>query len=293
MKLNAKSKNLYFILLLIAIITFACVSFKKNISLEGFVDAQNAQDKFDKSCIQSCEKEAKLDGISDSNQKCKTSCDKITKKCHYKAFNSPEWWNCLKNINSNVVIPEYILNNSSGKNNIPNNSINNSNFDNDMEKYLNSISNSVNDNEINKLKKENKKLKLLQKQFDKNTDMSNTYSDNRISRNQIPFGDEDKYILKSEIIPPICPACPTLNCGNCKTKCPPCPSCARCPEPAFKCEKVPNYEAGLTNKYLPSPWTRGSSNSRSHNKNSLLNGSSNYETQNDVPMPRLNDFSQF
>tara|TARA_Y100000992_G_C21245583_1_gene483123 strand:+ start:880 stop:1395 length:516 start_codon:yes stop_codon:yes gene_type:complete len=26
-------------------------------------------------------------------------------------------------------------------------------------------------------------------------------------------------------------------------KCPPCPPCARCPEDAFKCKKVPNYEA--------------------------------------------------
>ena len=84
--------------------------------------------------------------------------------------------------------------------------------------------------------------------------MFNKNSPNEIEKNEIPLGDQDKYILKSEIIPPVCPACPTLNCGNCKTKCPPCPPCARCPEPAFKCEKVPNYKAGNTNQYLPLPW---------------------------------------
>lgn len=281
MKLNTKSKNLYFILLLIAIIIFACISYKKNISLEGFQDAHNAQEKFDKSCIDSCENEAKSKGISHSNEKCKTSCDKITKQCHYKAFNSPEWWHCLKNINPNVTIPDHIQNQHNEKHDIDHNSINNSDYDNDMEKYLNSISNSKNDNEIDELKKENKKLKLLEKQLHKDIKNMNTFnkhSPGEIGKNQIPFGDEDLYVLKSEIVPPVCPACPTLNCGNCKTKCPPCPSCARCPEPAFKCEKVPNYKAGRTNQYLPLPW---------------IGESSNYETQNDVPMPRLNDFSQF
>ena len=29
-----------------------------------------------------------------------------------------------------------------------------------------------------------------------------------VPRNQIPQGDEDLYILKSEVVPPVCPACP-------------------------------------------------------------------------------------
>ena len=79
-----------------------------------------------------------------------------------------------------------------------------------------------------------------------------------IPRNRIPKGQEDLYILKSEIVPPICPACPDVNCGNCSNneskKCPPCPPCARCPEPAFECKKVPNYNSrGLMNQ-LPIPW---------------------------------------
>ena len=68
----------------------------------------------------------------------------------------------------------------------------------------------------------------------------------------IPPGDEDLYILKSEIVPPVCPACPTTaNCPR-EKPCRPCPPCARCPEPAFECKKVPNYRAGDSN-YLPKP----------------------------------------
>ena len=69
-------------------------------------------------------------------------------------------------------------------------------------------------------------------------------------------GQENLYILKSEIVPPICPACPQVNCGSCANanKCPPCPACARCPEPSFECKKVPNYNSvGLMNQ-LPIPW---------------------------------------
>jgi hypothetical protein len=84
-----------------------------------------------------------------------------------------------------------------------------------------------------------------------------TKQDNGVSRSKIPPGQEDLYILKSEIVPPICPACPSMKCNNSSTdakKCPPCPPCARCPEPSFECKKVPNYNSkGLMNQ-LPIPW---------------------------------------
>jgi len=66
-----------------------------------------------------------------------------------------------------------------------------------------------------------------------------------IPRNMIPPGNEDLYILKSEVVPPVCPACPPpiLKCGDDKPP-PPCPPCARCPEPRFDCKKVPNYGSG-------------------------------------------------
>ena len=105
-----------------------------------------------------------------------------------------------------------------------------------------------------------------------------------VPRSQIPNGQEDLYILKSQIVPPVCPVCITGSAASSSTsgsnsgsnsgstsnnstsgtsssswnnpsdspKCPPCPACARCPEPAFDCKKVPNYSA-INNQYLPMP----------------------------------------
>lgn len=76
-----------------------------------------------------------------------------------------------------------------------------------------------------------------------------------IPASQIPPGQDDLYMLKSQMVPPVCPACPATKCdtssgGN--NKCPPCPPCARCPEPAFECKKVPNYTSGNDN-VMPRP----------------------------------------
>ena len=72
-----------------------------------------------------------------------------------------------------------------------------------------------------------------------------------IAKNRIKNGQEDLYILKSQIVPPVCPMCnPAVIYKD--TKCQPCPSCERCPEPSFDCRKVPNYNA-TNNQYLPIP----------------------------------------
>ena len=73
-----------------------------------------------------------------------------------------------------------------------------------------------------------------------------------IKRREIPEGEEDMYILKSEIIPPVCPKCPDAAICPRQTPCPACPPCARCPEPSFTCKKVPNYSSSNDN-YLPRP----------------------------------------
>ena len=73
-----------------------------------------------------------------------------------------------------------------------------------------------------------------------------------IPRSQIPKGDEDLYILMSQIVPPVCPACPTVSSCPRKEPCPSCPACARCPEPSFECKKVPNYSSN-DDRYLPRP----------------------------------------
>lgn len=74
---------------------------------------------------------------------------------------------------------------------------------------------------------------------------------NGIPGSQIPPGQEDLYILKSQVVPPVCPACPS-NGGTNEDACPPCPPCARCPETPFECKKVPNY-AAIDEKFLPQP----------------------------------------
>ena len=72
----------------------------------------------------------------------------------------------------------------------------------------------------------------------------------------IPNGDEDLYILKSQVVPPVCPACPSISaCPKIESNaesCPACPPCGRCPEPSFECKKVPNYSS-INNDYLPMP----------------------------------------
>lgn len=75
---------------------------------------------------------------------------------------------------------------------------------------------------------------------------------NAIPASMIPPGQEDLYVLKSSIIPPVCPACPTVVNTCDKKDCPPCPAPQRCPEPMFDCKKVPNYNA-VNNPYLPVP----------------------------------------
>lgn len=76
--------------------------------------------------------------------------------------------------------------------------------------------------------------------------------------------DMSKYILKSEIVPPVCPKCPDSRTCPRQKPCTPCPPCARCPEPSFECKKVPNYSA-----------------IDAANAGNIL------------PMPRLNSFAQF
>jgi hypothetical protein len=106
-----------------------------------------------------------------------------------------------------------------------------------------------------------------------------------IPKNMIPRGQEDLYILKSEIVPPVCPACPTASvCPTTgkKEKCPPCPACARCPEPSFECKKVPNYSS-----------TGNNSSSGSYDATGSFNSSNKTGGASYLPVPVLSDFSTF
>ena len=76
-----------------------------------------------------------------------------------------------------------------------------------------------------------------------------------VPQSQIPAGQEDLYILKSEVVPPVCPACPNMVCPEPKfdeTKCGPCPPCERVNTNQFECKKVPNYKAD-NSSILPIP----------------------------------------
>ena len=85
-----------------------------------------------------------------------------------------------------------------------------------------------------------------------NTGQYNSSLPSGIPGRMIPPGQEDLYILKSEVVPPVCPVCPTSSACPRTEKCPPCPACARCPEPSFECKKVPNYN-NINENYLPVP----------------------------------------
>lgn len=75
-----------------------------------------------------------------------------------------------------------------------------------------------------------------------------------IPASQIPSGEEDLYILKSEVIPPVCPVCPEpiVTVKSKTDSCAPCPPCGRCPQPSFDCKKVPNYNSPNNDNILPS-----------------------------------------
>ena len=110
-----------------------------------------------------------------------------------------------------------------------------------------------------------------------NTDYSSTLPPG-IPKSQIPPGQEDLYILKSQVVPPVCPACPSNISSQREKPCPPCPACARCPEPAFDCKKVPNYSV-INDDY----------SAMSAYANNYYQSSSNQY----MPAPVLSDFSQF
>lgn len=89
-------------------------------------------------------------------------------------------------------------------------------------------------------------------QVSSSSQQTNTQNQQGIPASQIPPGQEDLYILKSQVVPPVCPACPSPATCPRQEPCPACPACARCPEPNFTCKKVPNYQSQDTNM-LPVP----------------------------------------
>jgi hypothetical protein len=130
-----------------------------------------------------------------------------------------------------------------------------------------------------------KKANRYQRKYGNQGEGYNKYYNNSlpagIPRHMIPGGQQDLYILKSEIVPPVCPVCPSSSACPRTEKAPPCPACARCPEPSFECKKVPNYKSNA----FDSGYNSGSDSefgSFSNNNNSSI-----------LPEPVISSFSSF
>ena len=120
----------------------------------------------------------------------------------------------------------------------------------------------------------------------------NSYLPPGIPASQIPKGQEDLYILKSEVVPPVCPMCPSNSIAR-QEPCPACPPCGRCPEASFECKKVPNYDAANDISNGNSNSNYGNSNSSNYNNSSNSNNYGNSNINSYVPVPVLSDFSTF
>jgi hypothetical protein len=131
---------------------------------------------------------------------------------------------------------------------------------------------------------------------------------NGIPGRSIPIGQEDLYILKSQIVPPVCPACPQICAGkSSKESCPPCPACARCETSTdFTCKKVPDYSsntAGSTSGGSmsggsmsggDSMWGPNSNISSSTGANGSVSNYNRYRNNTKFsPVPVVSDFSMF
>jgi hypothetical protein len=136
-----------------------------------------------------------------------------------------------------------------------------------------------------------------------------------IPKNEIPDGEEDLYIKKTEIVPPVCPRCPDLIQKDIdESKCPPCPACKRCPAPAeVECKKVFKYdenrEEEVINKNIVGNRNDGIVREKVFNTNAIgernlndthIQGNFNTNTfgsildnSNQVPRPLVSDFSNF
>ena len=66
--------------------------------------------------------------------------------------------------------------------------------------------------------------------------------------------DEDElYVLKSQIVPPVCPKCPDVKKCDTSKDCPACPAPKRCPKKPFECKMVPKWSDPRLSKNEPKP----------------------------------------
>ena len=252
-KINFKLTNTHLFLILVAVLILASLGFSVKEYFESKVDTDKKDDKGDR-VNEALEKGSNYDPFGDGNDK-KTGDDKKTSKSTEK-----------KNFNSLICDLEGLVipgrkkdkrckkhhHNKDGNHWPHKSDDDNDDTGDDKKKDDGNDNSNGNDDSMT------------------NESSANPSSDdmNFSNNNNSAMGmDMSKYILKSEIVPPVCPKCPTCPSSTAcprKKPCPACPPCARCHEPAFECKKVPNYNA-----------------INASNINGIL------------PMPRLNSFAQF
>jgi hypothetical protein len=119
----------------------------------------------------------------------------------------------------------------------------------------------------------------------------------------IPKGQEDLYILKSQIVPPVCPACP--GCGNALTPPPVDPYASHPQQPPQETDSFTPSISPSTSSYSPLPPSSGNNSEKcppcpacarcpepSFECKKVPNYSSTGSSQF-LPMPVVSDFSSF
>lgn len=66
-------------------------------------------------------------------------------------------------------------------------------------------------------------------------------------------GGEELYVLKSQIVPPVCPKCPDVKKCDTSKNCPSCPAPKRCPTKPFECKMVPKWADPRLSNQEPKP----------------------------------------
>lgn len=116
----------------------------------------------------------------------------------------------------------------------------------------------------------------------------------------------DDYILKSQIVPPVCPKCPDVKTCPREKKCPPCPAPKRCPDVKFNCKPVYNTSgssskggrlaSGQGSGYDSIYGNGSNGGNNGDDGNNGYGGNGGYgggRQQSNLPMPMLNSFAQF
>ena len=119
----------------------------------------------------------------------------------------------------------------------------------------NSTSSETNINQEQNYSQQSNETKVSTENSNNNTNTTNYYlenSNNNLSGSTSGYGLSNNV---SELRGQIKQLQQKLSSGNGSNggECPPCPACARCPEPAFTCQKVPNYRSQNIGSYLPIP----------------------------------------